>query len=184
MECRHHDDVARRPRHLVAVFVTPHELVGGIALTDARFRRQFAGLGESSDLVPVLELLGVDGLPNLSRPHDAHIVVIAFGDFVLVVLVQHFAEHVSVTHRLTGDCETQIFRRFVLDIVDFADAKADASQSVRRLSYSKETCTRHGPGGDADRRGFHERPTRQLTLQNLSGAIVRHARLHCLKKPI
>ena len=184
MECRRHDDVARRPRHLVAVFVTPHELVGGIALTDVYFGVSLPVLVKAVTLSQSLSFLVSMGCQNLSRPHDAHIVVIAFGDFVLVVLVQHFAEHVSVTHRLTGDCETQIFRRFVLDIVDFADAKADAAQSVRRLSYSKETCTRHGPGGDADRRGFHERPTRQLTLQNLSGAIVRHARLHCLKKPI
>ena len=166
MECRDHDDVVRGARHLVAVFVAPHELVGGIALPDARFRRQLSGLGEIGDLVPILELLGVDGLPHFGRSHHTHIVVIAFGDFVLVVLVQHFAEHFAVSERLTGDWETQILRRFVLDFVDLADAKADASQSAVRCCSSRESFRPHA-GCDTGRRGLHERSARPLAFRTV-----------------
>ena len=81
--------------------------------------------------------------------------VVPLTDLVLVVLIQQLTKRFAVTHRLTGNRETQILRRLVLDLVDLADAKSDASQSVRRCRLSRQG-TRHNTGCDTGHRCLHE----------------------------
>ena len=77
-----------------------------------------------------LQLLGIGRLPHLGGPHHPHVVEIALGDFILIVLVQHLAEHFAVAHGLTGDSETQILRCLFLHLVDDTDAEADRPQAI------------------------------------------------------
>jgi hypothetical protein len=139
VECRAHADVLRGSLGLVAVLVDPQEEIRRVALPHARLRRQLAGLGQIGDFIPVLDLLGIDRLPHLCRQHHIHVVVVAFGDFILIVLVQHLAEHVAVAHGLTGYRKAKLLCRFVLDLVDLANAKTDAAQAVRGFRYALKT---------------------------------------------
>ena len=92
------------------------------------------------------------GCQTLAGNHHVEIVEIAFGDFVLVVLVQHLAEHRAIAQRLPPDIEAQILGCLALNFVDDADAQADGPDWIGRTQDGREAADHRGCGRP------HQRP--------------------------
>ena len=140
---RHHGDVARRSVDVLAVRVDPQMAERRVALSRFGFGREPSGLGQIGDLVPVADALGVDGLPYPGRPHHVHVVVVALRDLVLIVLVQHLAEHPAVAERLASDGEPQVHGCLRLDFVDDAHPQTDGPDGVGR-THDRGKCGDRG----------------------------------------
>jgi len=134
----------------------------GVALAWVGIGCKPAGLAQVGYLIPLLDAPGVDRLPHLGRDHHVEIVVVALGDLVLVVLVQHLAEHGAIAERLAADPRAEILRRPALDLVDDADAEPDRAQ---RLGAARHI-GKPGDGGrrDGARRGADEFAPRKAGL--------------------
>ena len=144
-----HGDVARGPVDVVAVLVDPEVAERRVALARVGVGREPPGLAEIRDLVPVADALRVNGLPHAGRPHHVHVVVVALRDLVLVVLVQHLAEHRAIAERLPPDLESQVDGRLPLNLVDDAHPQADGPDGVVRT---------HDRGKSGDHRACGSRP--------------------------
>ena len=66
-------------------------------------------------------------MPDFSGNKHVEVIVVAFSNIVLIILVQHFPEHSTITKRLTANLKPQILRRLTLNLVDDADTKSNGA---------------------------------------------------------
>ena len=97
-------------------------------------------------------------MPDFGWNEDVKIIVVAFSDVVLVILVQHLAEHCSITQRLTTDLEPQVLGGLSLNLVDDADTESNGAQRLITGRDIRETGG-HGSSRNSFCRGSHELTT-------------------------
>ena len=128
-----HGDVTRWPFCPIPVLVEPQLAKGGVTLPQLGIRGEPAGFAQIGDLVPVLDSSNINGLPDLGGNENVHVVVIAFGELVLIVLVEHLAEHGPIPQRLAADGHSQILRGLALNLVDDAHPQPDRANALLGL---------------------------------------------------